>query len=189
MLQVRKSGAPGQDTTPRHPLRPNQSWQRVRVAIGVAGVNFQFAEVTMTVVSFRPGKSATVAYLEQTLSEMITNALTAVDGHRTMLLHPNLSISGSLKAFVALHLKAHNASSPPHIRERAERRLSQFLEECSIADKIRSSAPRGSAVSAARLSPRLPDVSQLGEQFDKLRSEPKQYLLERFLRPDPVATK
>jgi hypothetical protein len=152
-------------------------------------VNFQFAEVTMTVVSFRPGKSATVAYLEQTLSEMITNALTAVDGHRTKLLHPNLSISGSLKAFVALHLKAHNASSPPHIRERAERRLSQFLEECSIADKIRSSAPRGSAVSAARLSPRLPDVSQLGEQFDKLRSEPKQYLLERFLRPDPVATK
>lgn len=135
---------------------------------------------------FRPGKGSTVAYLEQTLSEMITNALTAVDQHRSHLLHPALSISSTLKAFVALHLKAHNAAAPAHVRERSAARLLRFLEECAIADKIRGSAPRGSAVAAARLSPRLPDVVQLGEQYDKLKSEPKPYLLERYLRPDAV---
>lgn len=127
-----------------------------------------------------------MAYLEQTLAEMITNALTAVDQHRSQLLHPALSISNTLKAFVALHMKANNAAAPTHIRERSVARLQRFLEECAIADKLRGSAARGSAVSAARLSPRLPDIAQLGEQYDKLRSEPKPVLLERFLRPDAV---
>lgn len=138
----------------------------------------------------RRGSSGSIAYLEQTLSEMIIKALTAVEEHRSSLTHPALSIEGSCKAFVALYLKANNAAAEPHARQRAEARLKQFLEECTVSEKLRTAAARGSAVKAARQSPRVSsEVRQLGEQFDKLRSEPKPLLMRRYLRPEPVAFK
>lgn len=131
-------------------------------------------------------ESTISGYLEQALSDLITKALSAIDQYRATLLHPALTVEDTSKAFVALYLKAHNPGSTPQLRDRAQKRLNMFLEECSLADKIKRGAAVGSAISAARTSPRLQDVSALGEQFDKLRREPKSLLLGRFLRPDAV---
>lgn len=68
-------------------------------------------------------------------------------------------------------------------------RLQQFLDECSLAEKIKGVASQGSGARAARLSPRITEAAALGEQFDKLKQEPKQLLATRFLRPDPVPGK
>ncbi len=121
---------------------------------------------------------------------MIVKALTAVEQYRSFLVHPALTVEGSCLAFVALYLKANNGAAEARVRQRAEDRLKQFLDECALSEKLRSVAVRGSAVAAARQSPRASEeISQLGEQFDKLRTEPKQMLLRRYLRPTPVSSK
>lgn len=140
-------------------------------------------------VVFQPYRpNTTIGYLEQSLSDVIVKALTDLDKHRSSLAHPAMSIPNSAKAFVALYLKANNGSSTAALRQRATERLQQFLDECALSEKIGLTAARGSAVSAARKSPRLPEAAILGEQFDKLRSEPRQVTLRRYLRPDPVAS-
>jgi len=133
--------------------------------------------------------ASSISYLEQSLSEMIVKALTGVDQYRATLVHPALSVANSCKAFVALHLKANNASAAPHVRERAAAKLQLFLDECAITEKIRAGAARGSAVSAARKSPRISETAALGQQFDKIRKEPKAYMVGKFLRPEPVPSK
>ncbi len=124
------------------------------------------------------------AYLEQSLSQIIVSALTALDQYRGFLKHPALDIPDSARAFFSLYLKAHNSASEPHVRERQAVALSTFLDECGIADRIRQ-APRGSGAMAARLSPRFVDVGVLGTRFDKLSTESRDDLFSRLFRPSP----
>jgi adenylate/nucleoside-diphosphate kinase len=123
-----------------------------------------------------------MAYLEQTLSELLVKAMVELESYRGQLKHPALSIEESAKAFVSLFLKAHNPQSESHIRARQTARLAEFLRECSVAEQI-NAAPRGGGVFAAKRSPRLPQLEELGEQYDKLASESRETLFNRLFRP------
>jgi hypothetical protein len=130
-------------------------------------------------------------YLQQALSDLVVKAMTALEDHRGTLRHPSLSLQDSAKAFVSLFLKAHNPASEDHVRARQAQRLTDFLGECAVAQHI-ASAPRGSAVHAARRSPRfseLEDLKLLGQRYDSLASEPREQLVERLFRPTPPVYK
>ena len=127
-------------------------------------------------------------YLQQALSDLIVKAMTALEAHRGTLKHPGLSLEDSAKAFVSLFLKAHNPASEDHIRQRQAQRLTDFLAECAVAQHI-AAAPRGSAVHAARRSPRFSELKELGQRYDSLATEPREQLVERLFRPTPPTYK
>ncbi len=135
--------------------------------------------------SCRPGAAA--GYLDLVLSEVVLQAMMALEEHRGTLKHPGLSLADSARAFVSLFLKAHNPASAPHIRQRQNERLADFVVECELAQQI-SAVPRGSGARAVRQSPRLSELDlegmkQLGLQFDALAHEPREALFQRLFRP------
>lgn len=127
-------------------------------------------------------------YLQQVLSDLIVQAMTALEAHRGTLKHPGLTLHDSARAFVSLFLKAHNPRSEVHVRARQSQRLADFLGECAVAQGI-AQAPRGSAVHAARRSPRFTELKELGQRYDALASEPRHQLVERLFRPTPPTYK
>jgi hypothetical protein len=139
----------------------------------------------------RPGAAA--GYLDLTLSQLVMQALLALEAHRGSLKHPGLSLPDTARAFTALFLTAHNPASEPHIRQRQHARLAAFIAECELAQQI-AAVPRGSGARAVRQSPRRPEldvaaVKQLGRQYDALAREPREALFQRLFRPTPPVSK
>ena len=124
-------------------------------------------------------------YLELELSELLVKAMAALEKYKGTLKHPALSAEGTVQVFVALYLTAHNPNEPESVRTRQARRLQQYVNEATVASRLLSAAPRGSGARAARLSPRNPQIAELGAAYARLSKETLASLRKRFLLPAP----
>lgn len=71
-----------------------------------------------------------LGYMEQTVSNVITKATTAVGLARPK--YPFLSCTDSAKLYVAMYLKAHNPRSNDAMRRVWRTKLKRFEEKCDL---------------------------------------------------------
>jgi len=71
-----------------------------------------------------------LGYMEQTVAQVITKAMTAVSLFRPQ--YPFLSATASAQTFVALFIKANNPKSSDRVRALWRQRLKKFEDKCSL---------------------------------------------------------
>lgn len=118
-----------------------------------------------------------LATLELDMADTLQKAL--VSASQTRIKHPSLSLRETSVKYVSLYLKAHNPANNERKAMKYKERLSQFIEECEIAEYLSKNAPRGGAIVAARTG--LEEYTDKAMIFDKLLRSKQSDLVSRFL--------
>lgn len=125
-----------------------------------------------------------IGFLEQTLANAVTDAMTAVGKVKPKYPFKNLTVSSC--EYIAIYLKAHNPASKEWVRKSYQKRLDKFLDRCQLISSISRGAKEGSvALSRARgidapdgiyvpEEYRLPDFDTKLAKFLDLRPEKQQ---------------
>ena len=130
------------------------------------------------------GVHGVLAVVEQSLSDALQHALIAL-GNTGRIRHPSMSVEETAVKFISLHLKANNANGAPHLLPKRQARLTRFISECAIADRIKKCISSGSAIKAIRSiqsQESAPDeYSKIAVQFEELCQETPESLRHRFI--------
>lgn len=99
-----------------------------------------------------------MAFMEQAVSQLINQAMSAVGSNR--IKYPGLSVSESALLNLSLHLKATNSNQPDFVRKKYEDKRSTFLKDCDLIQKLAAHYMSGGKDAAA--------VSKECDRFDEL---------------------
>ncbi len=113
-----------------------------------------------------------IAYLESTVANILTQALSTFD--RLRVVYPGLTPSQSAQVYLALLLKARNPVAPPALVNEYELRLARFLSTCSLVPAIANAYEARNTLDVG--SP-VPDVSGILSGSTNASSTSKQAII------------
>ena len=105
-----------------------------------------------------------ITYLEQALGSVVTKGLREIG--ETRLKYPTLSIKETMLKLFAIFLKAENPANTPYMKEKYMKKMTEFLEKCTVPEELNDLAKKKSKGKWPNFKETY--YNQLGTQYDTI---------------------